>query len=58
MAILSLAVPFTVIAPHYRPPPGLTAEQLASVPNAMHADFGGEMLLLGLSIFPRAGCAG
>jgi len=40
------------------PPPGLTAEQLASVPNAMHADFGGEMLLLGYQFSPAQAAPG
>src|SRR5205814_836841 len=38
MAALSAVVPFTVIGPHYRPPPSLTAEQIAEVPNALNAD--------------------
>jgi hypothetical protein len=52
MAVISAAVPFAVIAPHYRPPPPLTGEQLASVPNALNADFGGEMRLLGYEFSP------
>jgi hypothetical protein len=59
MAALSAVVPFTVIGPHYRPPPSLTAEQIAEVPNALNADFGGEMRLLGYQISPaKAGPGG
>jgi hypothetical protein len=50
MAALTAAVPFTVIRPHYQPPPALTAEQLAQVPNPLNADFGGEMRLLGYDL--------
>jgi hypothetical protein len=56
MAVLTAAVPFAVIGPHYQPPPPLSAEQLAHVPNALGdgkgADFGGEMRLLGFDFSP------
>ncbi|MEP7358284.1 MAG: hypothetical protein ABI847_13645, partial [Anaerolineales bacterium] len=56
MAVLTAAVPFTVIGPHYQPPPELTAEQLAHIPNGLNggqgADFGGEMRLLGFEFSP------
>jgi 4-amino-4-deoxy-L-arabinose transferase-like glycosyltransferase len=51
MAGLTTVTPFTVIIPHYRPPPQLTADQLAHLPPWINgtagADFGGEMKLLG-----------
>jgi hypothetical protein len=50
MALLSIAVPFTVIAPHYAPPPELTSEQIAAIHHLVNADFGGEMKLLGYSL--------
>ncbi len=54
MGALALAVPFTVIAPHYRPPPELTGEQIAAIPSRLNGgagiDFGGEMRLLGYAL--------
>jgi len=50
MALLSAAVPFTIIAPHYAPPPELTPEQIAAIPHPLNADFGGEMKLLGYTL--------
>ncbi len=50
LAALSVAVPFTVIAPHYAPPPPLTQAKLASIPNRLDADFGGELRLLGYDL--------
>ena len=51
MGALTAVVPFTVIGPHYQPPPLLTAAQVAqlSTPlnNGSGADFSGEMKLLG-----------
>ena len=51
MAALTAVVPFTIIIPHYRPPPQLTADQLAHIQSPINgtagADFGGEMKLLG-----------
>ena len=53
MGGLTALVPFTVIGPHYQPPPSLSAAELAAVrlPNGLNggqgADFGGEMKLLG-----------
>jgi hypothetical protein len=54
MVALSAAVPFTVIAPHYAPPPDLTSEQLAAISNRVNADFGGEMTLLGYALRTEA----
>ncbi len=48
--ILSATIPFTVIAPHYAPPPQLTSEQAAAIPNRIEADFGGELTLLGYKL--------
>lgn len=54
MAVLSAAVPFAIIGPHYRPPAALTSEQLAAIqfPAAGGAgvSFGGEMQLLGYDL--------
>lgn len=50
LAALSAAVPFTVIAPHYTPPPPLTQAELASIPHRLDADFGGELKLLGYDL--------
>jgi 4-amino-4-deoxy-L-arabinose transferase-like glycosyltransferase len=50
MAVLSAAVPFTIIAPHYAPPPELAPEQIAALPHRLDADFGGEMTLLGYQL--------
>jgi 4-amino-4-deoxy-L-arabinose transferase-like glycosyltransferase len=54
MALLSAAVPFIVIAPHYAPPPELTPAQIAAIPNRVDADFGGEMTLLGYALHTEA----
>jgi len=50
MALLSAAAPFTVIAPHYLPPPALSPAQIAGIPHRVDADFGGEMKLLGYDL--------
>jgi hypothetical protein len=50
MALLSAAVPFAVIAPHYAPPPELTPAQIAAIPHRVDAGFGGEMTLLGYDL--------
>jgi hypothetical protein len=50
LAALSAAVPFTVIAPHYAPPPPLTQAELAALPHRLDADFGGELKLLGYDL--------
>jgi len=50
MALLSAAAPFTVIAPHYAPPPELTPAQITTIAHAVDADFGGEMILLGYDL--------
>ncbi len=50
MAVLAAAVPFTVIAPHYRPPPELSPAQIAALPHRVDADFSGEMKLLGYDL--------
>lgn len=47
---LSVQLPFTTIAPHYRPPPELTEREISRVPNTVKADFGGEMRLLGYAL--------
>jgi hypothetical protein len=54
MMLLSAAGPFVVIAPHYAPPPELTAEQITAIPNRVEADFGGEMKLLGYDLKTNA----
>jgi hypothetical protein len=54
LALLSAAVPFIVIAPHYAPPPELTPAQIAAIPNRADADFGGEMTLLGYALHTEA----
>jgi len=54
MVALSVAVPFTVIASHYAPPPDLTSEQLAAISNRVNADLGGEMTLLGYALRTEA----
>ncbi|MCS6910895.1 MAG: hypothetical protein NZM11_10085, partial [Anaerolineales bacterium] len=53
LAALSAAVPFTVIAPHYAPPPPLTPAELAAIPNRLDADFG-EIRLLGYDLRTRS----
>lgn len=50
LAGLAWAVPFTVIAPHYAPPPALTPAQVAGIPHRLEADFGGELRLLGYAL--------
>jgi hypothetical protein len=50
MFVLSAAVPFTVIGPHYAPPPRLTDEQIAAIASRTEADFGGEMKLIGYDL--------
>lgn len=50
MALLSAAVPFVLIAPHYAPPAALTAGQMAAISHRVDADFGGEMKLLGYDL--------
>jgi hypothetical protein len=54
MGLVTALVPFTVIGPHYQPPPALSPAELAQVPNPLGAagDFG-EMKLLGYSL-PQA----
>jgi hypothetical protein len=59
MAGLAAAVPFTVIAPHYAPPPELTPAQIAAIPHRLDTDFGGELTLLGYDLrTPTAGPGG
>ncbi|MCC7361605.1 MAG: glycosyltransferase family 39 protein [Anaerolineales bacterium] len=53
LALLTAMVPFTVIAPHYAPPPPLTAGALSAIPHPLSAgtaDFGGELRLLGYDV--------
>lgn len=50
LAVLSSVVPFAVIAPHYAPPPDLTPAQLASIPDRLDVNFGGELTLLGYDL--------
>lgn len=50
MAVLSAAVPFTILLPHYAPPPPLTSAQIAAIPHRTEADFGGELTLLGYKL--------
>ena len=51
VGLLTVAVPFAVIAPHYQPAGPPTAAQLAaSKPPADGSDFGGEMRLLGFQL--------
>jgi dolichyl-phosphate-mannose-protein mannosyltransferase len=57
MALLSAAVPFAVIAPHYAPPPELTAAQLAAIPQRLDADFG-EIKLLGYDLETQSALPG
>ena len=51
MAVLTAAVPFTVIGPHYQPPQPLSAAQVGHAATLLNggsgADFSGEMRLLG-----------
>jgi hypothetical protein len=50
MVLLSTAVPFAIIAPHYAPPPVLTTGQISAISHRVDADFGGEMKLLGYDL--------
>ena len=53
LTLLAAVVPFTVIAPHYAPPPGLSAAALSAIRHPLpagSADFGGEMRLLGYDL--------
>ena len=54
MGALTAAVPFTVIGPHYAPPPALTGAQLAAIEHPLGegagVSFGGEMQLLGYDL--------
>jgi hypothetical protein len=50
MALTAWLVPFTVIAPHYVPPPSLTLDQINRVHHRLDADFSGEMKLLGYDL--------
>jgi len=50
MAALSAAVPFAVIAPHYAPPPELTAAQISAITHPVDTNFGGEIKLLGYDL--------
>jgi hypothetical protein len=50
MAGLAGITPFVVIAPHYAPPPELTAQQQAAISHRVDANFGGEMKLLGFDL--------
>ncbi len=47
MALLTLLVPFGVIAPNYTPPAQLTPVSLSAIQHPLEVDFGGEMQLLG-----------
>jgi hypothetical protein len=47
MAILSAAMPFTVIAPAYARPPQLTSTQIANIPHRAEVTFGDALVLLG-----------
>ncbi len=47
MAILSAAMPFTVIAPAYARPPQLTPAQIANIPHRTDTTFGEALMLLG-----------
>jgi Dolichyl-phosphate-mannose-protein mannosyltransferase len=47
MALLSAAMPFTVITPAYARSPQLTPEQVASIPHRTDVTFGGALALLG-----------
>ena len=47
MALLTAAMPFTVIAPAYARPPQLTAAQIASIPHRADVAFGDAVVLLG-----------
>ena len=47
MAILSAAMPFTVIAPAYARPPQLTSTQIADIPHHSDVTFGDALVLLG-----------
>ena len=47
MAILSAAMPFTVIAPAYARPPQLTSIQIANIPHHSDVTFGDALVLLG-----------
>ena len=47
MAILSAAMPFTVIAPAYARPPQLTSTQIANIPHRSDVTFGDALVLLG-----------
>ncbi len=60
MGVLTAAVPFTVIAPHYQPANPPTAAQLAALskPPADSSDFGGEMRLLGYQLGDSAAVPG
>lgn len=48
--VVSALVPFTILIPHYAPPPTLSPTQLAAIPNRTDADFGGELTLLGYQL--------
>lgn len=50
LAALTLAVPWGVIAPYYRPPVPLTPAEQAAIPAPLDADFGGELRLLGYAL--------
>ena len=47
MAILSAAMPFTVIAPAYARPPQLASAQIADIPHRADVTFGEALMLLG-----------
>jgi hypothetical protein len=47
IAILSAAMPFTVIAPAYARPPQLTSNQIVSIPHRSDVTFGDALVLLG-----------
>jgi hypothetical protein len=54
MGLLTLLAPFTIIAPHYAPPPPLSQAELAAIPNKLGSgdglSFGGELRLLGYAL--------
>ncbi len=59
MALLTAALPFVLIRPHYAPPPALTEAELAAISQRVGGggagmSFGGEMRLLGYDLLDGA----
>jgi hypothetical protein len=58
LGLLAALVPFTIIAPHYAPPPPLVQEEITAIPNQLGGgagvSFGGEMRLLGYALETEA----